>query len=144
MSSSCLICERVALWREGKNPYLITEFKHSIFVVGDHQFFKGYALVLYKEHVRELHELPSAIQTALFEEVMAATRALVAAYQPWKMNHACYGNAEPHIHWHLFPRYADDPDRERPPFSHGSEFRNKLIDSQQAGEIAAFIRGHLN
>jgi diadenosine tetraphosphate (Ap4A) HIT family hydrolase len=74
---------------------------------------------------------------------MAATRALVAAYQPWKMNHSCYGNAVPHIHWHLFPRYEDDPQRMTPPFNRGEEFKNYQIDGQQAGEIAAFIRSHL-
>jgi diadenosine tetraphosphate (Ap4A) HIT family hydrolase len=143
MGSSCLICERLALVREDKNPYVIAEFKHSIFVVGDHQFFKGYSLVLYKEHVRELHELPADVQSELFAEVMVATRALVAAYQPWKMNHACYGNADEHIHWHILPRYADDPDRIRPPFLHGSEFKNHLIDTQTAAETAAFIRKQL-
>lgn len=143
MSNPCLICARIASWREGNNPYLIIEFKHSIFVVGDHQFFKGYALVLYKEHMRELHELPATIQTELFQEVMTATKALVAAYQPWKMNHSSYGNAEPHIHWHLFPRYADDPQRTTPPFNRSAEFKNHKIEPQEAGEIAAFIREHL-
>ncbi len=46
--SDCLICERVALAREARNPHLIAEMEHTYFVVGDHQFFKGYALVLLK------------------------------------------------------------------------------------------------
>ena len=144
MADSCFICDRVALWKEGKNPYFIAEFKHSIFVVGDHQYHKGYCLVLFKEHVRELHELPKDVQTEHFAEVMAATRALVDTFAPWKMNHASYGNAEGHVHWHLFPRYADDPDRGRPPFLHAAEFREHVIDAEQAKALAAQIRTRLS
>jgi hypothetical protein len=39
--SHCLICERVALARQGRNPYVITEMEHSYFIVGDHQFHQG-------------------------------------------------------------------------------------------------------
>ena len=60
--NDCLICERVALAREAQNPYLIAEMEHTYFVVGDHQCFKGYALVLLKEHVREPFELPPDVQ----------------------------------------------------------------------------------
>ena len=139
----CLICERIALWREGGNPYLIDEFEHSLFVVGDHQFHPGYSLVLLKEHVRELHELSLSVQAASFQEVMAATRALVRTFGPWKMNHACYGNAEPHVHWHLFPRYESDPDHRRNPWLHASEFKDHGIDESTAQELSRRIKANL-
>ena len=82
MTESCLICERVQLGREGRNPYFIHEFEHSLFVVGDHQYHPDCSLVLLKEHVRELHELTPAVQTALFQEVMAATNAIVQTFTP--------------------------------------------------------------
>jgi hypothetical protein len=40
-STTCLIYERVHAAREGRNPFVITEFEHSLFVVGDHQFHAG-------------------------------------------------------------------------------------------------------
>jgi len=49
--SDCLICDRVQMAREGRNPFLIAEFDHTIFVVGDHQFHRGYSLVLLKAHL---------------------------------------------------------------------------------------------
>jgi diadenosine tetraphosphate (Ap4A) HIT family hydrolase len=140
----CLICNRVALCRSGENPYLIHEFEHSFFVVGDHQFHKGYSLVLFKEHVRELHELAPAVQAALFQEVMTATQAIVRAFNPWKMNHACYGNAEQHVHWHLFPRYDDLLDHRRNPWVHSSEFKNNVIDTQSTADLAQRIRSNLD
>ena len=40
---------------------------------------------------------------------MRAAEALNRTFAPRKMNFSCYGNAEPHVHWHLVPRYDDDP-----------------------------------
>ena len=122
-TDNCLICGRIALWREGKNPYFIHEFKRSIFVVGDHQFHRGYALVLLKQHVRELHELPENVQLEHFSEVMTAGKAIQAAFDPWKLNYACYGNQIPHVHWHIFPRYETEPERTRNPWLHSSDFK---------------------
>ena len=104
MPTDCLICQRVALSRD--NPFFIHEFPRSILVVGDHQFHKGYAVLLLKDHVREMHELSPQAAADLMGELMSATRAVVKTFKPWKINHACYGNAVPHIHWHIYPQTA--------------------------------------
>src|SRR6266700_2545673 len=108
--SICVICQRVAIAKRGENPYFIHEFPHSILVVGDHQFHKGYCLLMLKDHVREMHELRPEIARELTDELMQATRGVVKTFDPWKINHSCYGNVVPHIHWHIFPRYEADPD----------------------------------
>ena len=140
---TCSICQRVSLWRSGDNPHFIHEFEHSIFIVGDHQFHRGYSLLLLKEHVRELHDLEPSVQVALFQELMRAGRALVDAFNPWKMNYSCYGNLDPHIHWHLFPRYDSEPDHLNHPWLHASEFEDHLIDSETARQIGHRIKGNL-
>ena len=137
---SCYICERVDAWRKGENAHFIHEFEHSIMVLGEHQFHPGYSLILLKEHRRELHELAPEAQTALFQELMAATRALVQAFQPWKMNHACYGNAQPHVHWHLFPRYDTLPDHQSHPWLHAAEFDKHIVDAEEAERLILRIR----
>src|SRR5688500_9931787 len=131
--NNCPMCRRVtAFLQADENPFLIHEFEHSLFVVGDHQFFRGYSLLILKEHERELHELEPGVQSALFAELMTAGRAVAEAFKPWKMNYSCYGNLVPHIHWHLFPRYDSDPDREQVPWFHAGEFEKHLIDGQAA------------
>lgn len=40
---------------------------------------------------------------------MVAEQALSAIVQPDKINLASLGNAVPHIHWHVIPRFRDDP-----------------------------------
>jgi len=147
--SDCLICERVALAREARNPHLIAEMEHTYFVVGDHQFFKGYALVLLKEHVREPFELPLEVQREHFAEVMRAAKAINETFAPLKLNYSCYGNAEPHVHWHVVPRYEDEANPDGDPWRALRAWRDTTppseqnISSSRASEIAAEIRANL-
>ena len=128
--------------REGRNPYLIAEMEHTFFVVGDHQFHEGYSLVLLKDHLRELHDLAPKVQLEHFSEVMRATRAIQATFSPWKLNHACYGNGIPHVHWHIFPRYEHDPDHNRHPWLHVDTFGDRAITPDEARRIATRIRAN--
>ncbi len=140
---SCLICERVALAASDNNPYLIHEFEYTIFVVGDHQYYRGYALLLLKEHVGELHQIESDVQMEMFRELMVATDALVKTFEPDKMNHLCMGNKEPHVHWHIFPRYQDDPHFGRHPLRDMQTWHAHHINTKTAQDIAATIRTNL-
>ena len=135
-----MICERVALANEGRNPHLVAEMEHSYFVVGDHQFHDGYALVLLKNHVREPFELSPDVQREHFREVMRAAQAIHDSFRPWKMNLSCYGNVEPHVHWHIVPRYEDDPHRGKDPWQEVARFGERAISAETARELASRIR----
>jgi diadenosine tetraphosphate (Ap4A) HIT family hydrolase len=37
-----------------------------------------------------------------------------AALRPRRINYECLGNVVAHVHWHLVPRYEDDPAPTRP------------------------------
>ena len=145
----CLICERVALAGAAQNPYVVAELEHSYFVVGDHQCFRGYTLVLLKEHVREPFELPLDVQREHFAEVMRAAKAVHKTFAPSKLNYSSYGNAEPHVHWHIVPRYEDDAYRDGDPWRMWRAWRDATppskqnISSDQAAKIAAEIRANL-
>ena len=140
---TCVVCERVKQWSEGNNPYFITEFTQSIFVVGDHQFYKGYSLLLLKLHIRELHELSDSQYAELSRELMMANKALVKTFNPWKMNHESLGNTEEHVHWHITPRYESDPRHHSNPYINRDQFDGFLINHDEARRIAAAIRYNL-
>ena len=93
--------------------------------------------------MRELHELEPSAHLALSGELMTAGRAVVETFGPWKMNYACYGNLDPHVHWHLFPRYDSEPDHLHHPWLRAAEFKDHLIDAEAARELAARIRANL-
>ena len=107
---SCLICDRIQMIKEGKNPYFVCELETGYVVLGDHQRFKGYTLFLCKEHVTELHQLPYDFKMKYLEEMALVAEAVFNVYKPNKMNYELLGNGDSHVHWHLFPRYDGDLD----------------------------------
>jgi diadenosine tetraphosphate (Ap4A) HIT family hydrolase len=41
-----------------------------------------------------------------------------------KLNYELLGNPHPHLHWHIFPRYADDPMPNKPIWNVDEALRN--------------------
>jgi diadenosine tetraphosphate (Ap4A) HIT family hydrolase len=110
--SNCLICERINMIKEEKNPYFVAELETGYVVIGDHQFFKGYTLFLCKEHMTELHFLEEAFKIKYLEEMSKVAEAVYNAFKPDKLNYELLGNGDSHIHWHIFPRREGDmPER---------------------------------
>ncbi len=142
------ICKRIELWKSGDNPHYIYEFEQSLFVVGDHQFYKGYSLILLKRHVRELHDLSEKEYLGLQKELFIAGKAVFKTFNPWKMNYTCLGNQDEHIHWHIFPRYTDDKYHKNFPMTdyiRGEiQLDDYFISGQEAKNIAARIRKNIS
>jgi len=104
----CLICERIELIKQGKNPHFVKELETGYVVIGDGQYFKGYTLFLAKEHVTELHQIEYETKIKFLEEMSIVQEAVAKAFQAEKMNIELLGNGDAHVHWHLFPRKAGD------------------------------------
>ena len=104
----CLICERIELIKQGKNPHVVKELETGYVVIGDGQYFKGYTLFLAKEHVTELHQMEYETKIKFLEEMSIVQEAVAKAFQAEKMNIELLGNGDAHVHWHLFPRKAGD------------------------------------
>lgn len=71
--------------------------------------YPGYCRVVWHEHVREMSDLVERDRAHLMAVVFAVEAALREALQPEKMNLAALGNQIPHLHWHVIPRFRDDP-----------------------------------
>ena len=104
----CLICERIELIKQGKNPHFVKELETGYVVIGDGQYFKGYTLFLAKEHVTELHQMEYETKIKFLEEMSIVQEAVAKVFQAEKMNIELLGNGDAHVHWHLFPRTAGD------------------------------------
>jgi diadenosine tetraphosphate (Ap4A) HIT family hydrolase len=76
---------------------------------------RGYTLVIWRgRHVAEPTELEAVEAAEYWLEVLRVAEALQRYYRPLKMNYEVLGNALPHLHTHLVPRYLDDPAPGRP------------------------------
>jgi len=70
----------------------------------------GYCTVVWRlGHVAEPTDLDPSQAGRYWVEVMAAGRAVQSRFNPVKMNYLTLGNAIPHLHTHVLPRYRDDP-----------------------------------
>ncbi len=109
MPKECLVCKRIEQIKNGQNKYFVRELETGYVVLGDYQFFKGYSLLLCKEHVHELHELEPDFREKFLAEMAKVAKAVHLAFKPKKINYELLGNDIPHLHWHIFPRYGTDP-----------------------------------
>lgn len=83
-------------------------------VLVDEPDYPGFVRVIWNAHVRELTDLAAADLDHLVRAVTAVERALRSVMQPHKLNVASLGNLTPHLHWHVIPRFEDDPHFPRP------------------------------
>lgn len=83
-------------------------------VLAEEPDYPGFVRVIWNAHVRELTDLTAADRDHLMQAVTAVELALRAVMQPHKINVASLGNLTPHLHWHVIPRFEDDPHFPRP------------------------------
>lgn len=78
-------------------------------VRADEPDYPGFLRVILNAHVKEMTDLPADDQAALMRVVLATEAALREVMAPDKLNLAALGNVVPHLHWHVIPRFTDDP-----------------------------------
>jgi diadenosine tetraphosphate (Ap4A) HIT family hydrolase len=123
---SCPLCQAAT------NPLLITTLAHTHVVLGDNQGCPGWCVCVLRGHVEHMDELSIETQQAVFGEVASVARAIrkwtlahaheyglvhpatSMAVTPPRINYECLGNQVAHIHWHVIPRHANDPDPRNP------------------------------
>jgi diadenosine tetraphosphate (Ap4A) HIT family hydrolase len=110
---NCPMCKTVTELERAGTDDVVWQFPHSIALIGTWQFYTGYCLLLSRAHSTELSQLGPAC-AAFFDEMCLLARAIEKCFRPHKLNYELLGNVVPHLHWHLFPRSADDPERSQP------------------------------
>jgi diadenosine tetraphosphate (Ap4A) HIT family hydrolase len=119
----------------------IRDLPASVVILGGDQFYRGYSVVIARSHATELYHLPDAERRQYLDDMIRVARAIDQAFHPSKMNYECLGNTVAHLHWHLCPRYADDPNPRRPIWEHAHQ-PPAISDAEAASTIDA-IRQHL-
>jgi diadenosine tetraphosphate (Ap4A) HIT family hydrolase len=103
------IHRRVRALRAGLDPTAVARLRSGWLVMGDPQVLPGYCLLLPDPVVPHLNALSVAARAVFLEEMTAAGDVLLAAMGAVRINYAVFGNVEPALHAHLFPRCADEP-----------------------------------
>jgi diadenosine tetraphosphate (Ap4A) HIT family hydrolase len=112
---NCPLCAKVAS-DELVDPYghTVGWLSVSLLRLVPNQYVKGYCVLIYREHVVEPYDLGVAERNAYFDDVLRAGKALESVFGATKLNFEILGNAVPHLHTHLKPRYYGDAAPSRP------------------------------
>ncbi|MEQ1879372.1 MAG: HIT family protein [Burkholderiales bacterium] len=109
MTNTCVFCDSAGgevLWDDG--------FARVI-LVGDADH-PGYCRVILNAHKKEMTDLTKADRARLMKAVFTVEQLLLELLRPDKINLASFGNMVPHLHWHVIPRFGDDPHFPNPVF----------------------------
>jgi len=98
---NCVFCE-------GSGGELIWQDAHCRVVRPNEADYPGLCRVVWHDHIKEMTDLRAAERERCMIVVFELERALRALLNPDKINVASLGNAVPHLHWHVIPRFRDD------------------------------------
>jgi len=104
-----VIHRRVAALNAGGDPGEVARLAAGWVVLGDPQVIRGYCLLLPDPVVPDLNALAGAARAAFLADMAHAGDVLRAALGATRINYAIYGNQDPALHAHVFPRRADEP-----------------------------------
>jgi diadenosine tetraphosphate (Ap4A) HIT family hydrolase len=71
--------------------------------------YPGLCRVVWDRHVKEMTDLDPDGRNQMMRVVFAVEQALIQVLGPEKVNLASLGNQVAHLHWHVIPRFKNDP-----------------------------------
>jgi diadenosine tetraphosphate (Ap4A) HIT family hydrolase len=99
--NDCVYCDRVS-------ESVVWSDSHCRVLHVSDSSFSGFCRVVWNGHVAEFSDLDDAARIHMMKVVAGVERGLRVLLAPDKINLASLGNAVPHLHWHVIPRYRDD------------------------------------
>jgi len=79
--------------------------EYSSLYIFKEQSHYGRVIVAYRGHVSEIVDLNPEQLQGFMADVARAARLLHKMFQPQKVNYGAYGDLNPHLHFHLVPKY---------------------------------------
>ncbi len=104
MPTQCELC--ILTSDQEENILWADDFCYVLSVNDPH--YPGFCRVILRRHVREMTDLSPEERERLMSVVFAVEQSLRKVLRPDKINLASLGNAVPHLHWHVIPRWLDD------------------------------------
>ena len=104
------IHRRVQACRAGRDPTCIARLPSGWAVMGDPQVIEGYCLLLPDPVVPHLNAMAADEQAAFLADMARLGQALLEQTGAVRVNYAMFGNLEPALHAHLFPRRDEEPE----------------------------------
>ena len=104
--------------------------------------YPGFCRVIWNAHVKEMTDLSKEERDRFMRVVFGTEAALRELLRPDKVNLASLGNVTPHLHWHVIPRFLDDPHFPNPIW--GAAMRQANSTVHAASELSQALATHLS
>ena len=91
---------------------LIAEYRHWVVLLRPDQPTLGSLVLAARGEERSFGALPPAAFGELREAVTEIEAALAAAVEPQRINYLMLMMVDPHVHWHVIPRYEGERQRQ--------------------------------
>ncbi len=111
---TCPLCDTLNGPKDVPADDVVWRFPHSVALLGPWQYYTGYCVLVARRHAAELFHLSDDERAGFLREMTDLAGVIATAFEPRKMNYELLGNQVAHLHWHLFPRRADDPEALKP------------------------------
>jgi diadenosine tetraphosphate (Ap4A) HIT family hydrolase len=99
--------------RAGEHPALVARVPSGWVIMGERQVLEGYCLLLPDPVVPHLNALPPDARGRFLSDMARVGDALLELTGAVRINFAIFGNVEPALHAHIFPRRSSEPDETR-------------------------------
>jgi diadenosine tetraphosphate (Ap4A) HIT family hydrolase len=99
--------------RAANYPAVVARLRSGWVVMGERQVLTGYCLLLPDPVVPHLNALPSELRGQFLSDMAMVGDSLLATTQALRVNYAIYGNVDPALHAHIFPRHTTEPEATR-------------------------------
>lgn len=101
--------------KDNNDALWIAELSISTLLLYREQRFRGYCILSFSAHnATSIESLSDAEYSQFMGDLRTASQAIRSACNPDHMNYELLGNSNPHLHWHIVPRYKTDPRWGRP------------------------------
>jgi diadenosine tetraphosphate (Ap4A) HIT family hydrolase len=113
MTPTTLIHAIVERCRAVDYPAAVARLRSGWVIMGERQVLSGYCLLLPDPVVPHLNELPAGTRGQFLSDMALVGDALMTVMGAVRINYALYGNVEPALHAHIFPRHGSEPEATR-------------------------------
>jgi diadenosine tetraphosphate (Ap4A) HIT family hydrolase len=107
--SATAIHRMVERCRAHDYPAMVAKVRSGWVIMGERQVFAGYCLLLPDPVVDHLNVLTGTGRAQFLADMALTGDAVQACTGALRVNYAVFGNVEPALHAHIFPRRADEP-----------------------------------
>jgi diadenosine tetraphosphate (Ap4A) HIT family hydrolase len=113
MTLPTAIHEMVDRCRAADYPAAVARLRSGWVIMGERQVLTGYCLLLPDPLVPHLNALRPELRGPFLSDMALVGDALLTVTAAVRINYAIFGNVDPALHAHIFPRHSVEPEATR-------------------------------